>query len=280
MSEEDIAIALDKRSEAELEKWKAANKALQLSEKAGSFLYKIVGPAATQLGGVLGDQMKEWRASNLDRISQKWMRIQNERCVGESVIQALPFGDAYRTIDSASKEDDPDVQELWAQIICNATDGRVDVEMKKLYVDLLEKINGLEAKILSFMFVQHEEGVYLNDQSIQTLFDEKIGRQDSDQLRVCIDNLQRIGIVTPSLTEFEVFNTSTHEEWVKNVREDNFIGEVTTAISNIVAELTHFSGSPMNDMIVAQEDQIGLVRGIELTRIGWDLYGACSVKSD
>jgi hypothetical protein len=55
------------------------------SKTVGNFLNKVIGPPAEALGGLLGDQMKSWRASNLDRIARKWERIREERGIRGSL---------------------------------------------------------------------------------------------------------------------------------------------------------------------------------------------------
>ena len=264
-------------AKAEQEKWKTIQKSIPLTEQAGHFIAKIVGPSAIALGGLLGDQLKAWRAQNLDRISQKWERIRNEREVRPEVIQNLPFGDAYRAIEAASMEEDPDVQELWARLLFNASNSDHKAEMKKMYIDLLGRINGLEARILSVHFhYAHIMFEIRSDKMPLEHLEKILGKTDSEEVRIALLNLQHLGILTPSISEHEIFETTTHESWINSINESNFIDKFALAISNIVGELTYFSGSPMNNTTVPRERLVGLVLAHELTAIGLDLYESCS----
>ncbi|PIQ43428.1 MAG: hypothetical protein COW05_04665, partial [Gammaproteobacteria bacterium CG12_big_fil_rev_8_21_14_0_65_46_12] len=281
MSEDSKVFPSDEQSKAEQEKWKAIQKAIPLTERSLEFLGKVVGPSVEAFGGLLGDQMKSWRAANLDRLSEKWRKKIEERKVSKVALQALPFGDAYRTLEFASMEDDPDVLDLWAQIICNATDENHDAQMKKMFVDLLRQINGLEARILSIIFEHHDRYIlphekYEDDEKFMASMQKYLGDQDTEKLRVSLMNLCRLGILTHSITEFEVFESSTHEEWIKSVNKSNIVEKITSALSNLVAELTDFSGSPMNDVLVPNERHINFILSFILTHIGWDLYRACT----
>ncbi len=60
------------------------------------FVEKVVGPSADALGGILGDQLKSWRASNLDRIHSKWRAKVTKKGTSEACLEVLPFGDAFR----------------------------------------------------------------------------------------------------------------------------------------------------------------------------------------
>jgi len=281
MNNDAVSSPSAEQFKAEQEKWKALQKVIPITESAGQFIGKVVGPFTDELGGLLGDQMKAWRAANLDRLAQKWEKIREERGLNESVAKTLPFGDAYRTIDSVSKEDDPDIQDLWAQIICNATDTRSDVSMKRMYIDLLEKLSGIEAKILTYMFDRYDdEKFYVSPDSNSEKNKYVFEKIDAEEIRLSLQNLHRLGILTPNVTEHEIFDTNTHEEWIRSVDNKNYIEKITSAISNIVLEFTHFSGSPLNDIAIGPEHKQGLLEGYDLTRIGWDLFHACVEKRE
>lgn len=279
MSDDIGALSSNEQAKAEQEKWKAIQKAIPLTERSLKFLGKVVGPSAEAFGGLLGDQMKSWRAANLDRLSEKWRKKLEDREVSEEVLQALPFGDAYRTLEIASMEDDPDVLDLWAEIICNATDQNHAAQMKKMFIDLLRQINGLEARVLSIIFDHMAHPFFKNKEERSDFIksmNEYLGNQESEDIRVSLMNLCRLGILTHSITEFEVFGSNTHEEWVSSVDQTNIVEKATTALSNLVAELTAFSGSPMNDIIIPSKHQIDFILSFTLTHIGWDLYQACT----
>lgn len=138
------------------EKWVAVQHAIQLSRDLGNFIGTIVGPMATELGGLLGDQMKAWRAANLDRIARKWEAKRRERNIPVEIIKNLPFRDAILVLDASSLEDSDEIQDLWARLILNATDVNAKVEILRMHVDILKSINPLEARILTLVFDWYE----------------------------------------------------------------------------------------------------------------------------
>jgi hypothetical protein len=253
------------------EKWIAVQKALDLSKELGQFISKIVGPSAFALGGLLGDQMKAWRAANLARIAEKWRAKCTEHSVPPEAISHLPFRNAVLVIDAASMEDDDDVSELWAQLIFQATKAGAGNEISKMQVDLLKSLNGLEARILMLIFEMMEQEVD-RDIALKKLCGNT--ELNDDLLRVGLLNLQRLGIISPNITEFEIIEHSTFDAWLKTVNAENLEQEFKKVVQNLVLHLTDFTGSPMNDMRIERSLFVDLVSSYSLTRIGWNLYEA------
>ena len=179
--------------DAEKEKWKAIQKAIPLTNRIGNFIGTIISPAAIGLGGLLGDEMKAWRAGNLERIAHKWSRKRKRRGIHPEIIKQLPFRETVAVIDAASKEDDDDVQELWARLIANATNIDAQVEIKKMHIDLIKSLNGLEACILRAIFAWHDND--FTDQIMRKKWKAAMRRWpklSSNQLRVSMQNLPRL----------------------------------------------------------------------------------------
>lgn len=266
--------------DAEKEKWKAVQKAIPLTNRIGNFIGTIIGPAATELGGLLGDEMRAWRAANLERLAQKWARKASDREIHPEIIKLLPFREAIAVIDAASKEDDDDVQELWPRLIANATDINAAVEIKKMHIDLIQSLNGLEACVLRAIFAWNDVGDF-TDRAMKRKWKAAMKRWpdlSSDQLRVCMQNLQRLGIIAPSITESEILKHSTFEAWGRGVNEGNIVAEFKRVVEGIIVELTNFSGNPMNDIAMSDDPkaQLEFVQSFALTRIGFDLWQATS----
>ena len=130
----------------------AVIKALDLTEAAGDFIGRIVGPPAEQLGGLLADQIGFWRAKNLNRLAEKWFKEVDKRQIPPERLRALPFGEAFRALEAASIEEEEDVQELWANLLANAADSEQSTRIKRPYIDILKSIGSVEAKFLNILW--------------------------------------------------------------------------------------------------------------------------------
>lgn len=140
------------KSKAEQAKWEAVKKGLELTEEAGRFIGKVVGPAAEAVGGILGDQCRYWRTTNVNRLAAKMAANAAERQIDLEVAKALPFGDAVRVLDAATMEDDENVLNLWAKLLVGAMDPSGNIVIKKPYIDLLRSFGAPEAVLMEFMW--------------------------------------------------------------------------------------------------------------------------------
>ena len=259
---------MSKKSDASEEaKWVAAQKALELSDSLGSFLGKIVGPSAFALGGLLGDQLKSWRSANLTRIAEKWRAKIEEQNIPADAIKLLPFQDSFLLIEAASMEQDDYVSDLWAKLIFSATTSKTENHILKLHIDILKSLNGLDARTLMAVFERMRGNG--NEQISSLMSDESV---TGENLRVTLQNLQRIGVLTQSFTEFEILGHSTFEKWAATITSENLLDEFKNVTTKIISELTSLTGSPMNDMRLESCHFEGLLENHALTRIGWDLF--------
>jgi Abortive infection alpha len=145
------------QAKAAQEKWKAIQKGLELTERTGEFLGKAFGPAVDAVGGLLGDQMRYWRAKNLDRLAEKWRRHLEARGVDPATVRSLPFGEAYRVIEAVSVEEDDEVQDLWARLLASAMDPARQSGIKKVYIDLLRSFGPAEAAFIDLLWFINED---------------------------------------------------------------------------------------------------------------------------
>ena len=87
------------------------------SEGAVGFVRRVFGPAATEIGETLADQVRAYRARNLRKILD---RAQSKTSGRET--NALPPRFSIPLLENASLEDDESLQEMWANLIENASE--------------------------------------------------------------------------------------------------------------------------------------------------------------
>ncbi len=166
-------------------------------------LRRVFGSALTEYGEMLADSVKLWRFRNLLRIRDKVDRIVQERGdVPEAALKALPFGDAMRTIEVASQEDDDDVQELWARLIVKAAESETP-RINKLHIELLRSLSPadtallelLHPSILGRMFHTGEEVEAFNNE-MNAKADAKWRRFSEEDRAVSVQNLLRLRCIS------------------------------------------------------------------------------------
>lgn len=176
--------------------------ALELAKGGRGALRRAFGGALTEFGNMLSDQMRYWRLTNILRIREKVDRLANEHQVPDALFQALPFGDAMRTLEAASQEDEPDVQELWAGLIVRAASSDRPA-INKLHIELLRSITPVDASLLEVLypsiagmsFASRKEIEEFNEK-VSAKAEEKWHKFSEDDRAISIQNLIRLRCIT------------------------------------------------------------------------------------
>ncbi|AGH97693.1 Abi-alpha family protein [Micavibrio aeruginosavorus] len=186
-------------AKANQEKWKAIQKGIDLTDRAADFLGVLFGSAPENIGGILSDQTKHWRAQNINRIASLWEERIRERGIHDEALKHLPFGDAYKLIETASTEDDEDVQAMWADLIANATDPKKSTKIKKVYIDLLQSFSSPEVIFLNLLMAAEskthfgtKEQIDAHDQEINALANSAWRKLDKGTRDTALQNLVRL----------------------------------------------------------------------------------------
>lgn len=221
--------------------------AVETARDARRFLGKVFGSAATEFEGMLGDQMRYWRFKNMHRILSRAEEITKARDHETETLSELPFGDAIRTIEAASYEEEESVQDLWATLIANAVDPNSGVSVKKIYVDLLQSISFAEAAFLELIgecekkteFADSDELNEFNEE-MNALAESKWRKFDRETRNVATQNLVRLRcinhrsrpmrvhglfgelpdeMISPSFDNWSLVNPQEFEKVVKHLGE-------------------------------------------------------------
>lgn len=173
-----------------------------VAESGRSALRRVFGPALTEFGEMLADNVKLWRFKNLLRISKKVDRIVQERNVPEAAFKALPFGDSMRTIEAASQEDEDDVQELWAQLIVKAADTATP-KINKLHIEILRALTPADTALLALLYPSIANRQFRLGAEVEAFNNEMNNRADAkwrkfseEDRAVSVQNLFRLRCIT------------------------------------------------------------------------------------
>jgi len=126
----------------------------QLINKASKFLEKIVNPPLKELGGLLADKVKFWRFKN-----QINTIIKAEDFIIQKGIQPkkIRLKTLFQLLEYSSWEEDPDMQTKWASLLANAVNPEYSHYINSSYLEILNQISPLEAKVLYLMFQECED---------------------------------------------------------------------------------------------------------------------------
>jgi len=189
---------------------KATSKALDTSEKFGSFISKYIGGSLEQAVGIFEDKLKYIRWERQQRLFMRAQEfIENE---GANITRPLPIKHAIPLLSAASLEEDDYLQDIWARLLVNFTIETSSVEASRTYIDILERLSSLEVKIISAVYINDYDSMHHNGVATRELphkaivlpekkdeeTREAMKIEPSDEVRLALANLDRLGIVSVS----------------------------------------------------------------------------------
>ena len=117
-------------------------------DSATAFFNRICLPVAGEVGLLLRDRVRGWRASNLASIAQK-----AERKLKASNAASNAHADprlVFKIVEEGSWIEDDFVQEMWAGLLSSScSESGVD-DSNLIFVNLLSELTKVEARILHF----------------------------------------------------------------------------------------------------------------------------------
>jgi hypothetical protein len=128
----------------------ASDTSKPLSEAVGNSLADV-------WQGIVGDRVAAWRINNAADISKKL----DEKLAAKNVkIERDRISDryAFTWFEEASKQDEPEIQELFAQLLLNASQGDSDA-LDRRHLSTLSQFTPIDAMVFDRLFYPKDGGV-------------------------------------------------------------------------------------------------------------------------
>ena len=87
-------------------------------DKAADLIHRLTGPVCDDIGAMISDSMKPYRAKNFVSTLRKTERILREAGLPAN---AVPTRLLFPIVDASSIEDDDTLQEMWAGLLATAS---------------------------------------------------------------------------------------------------------------------------------------------------------------
>ena len=181
---------------------------IDLARDFGGFIAKFVSGPLEQGMGIFEDRLRYMRWERQVRLMQRVQTIMEE--LGEhSPTKPIPLKLAVPLFQAATLEDDDYLQDMWAKLLVNSSVSKQGIELRRAYIDILERMSHLEALILEKLCALHEDDLqgngiitgYLPERTevfLEGDDDEVI--QPNEEVTLALANLARLGCVVPQLT--------------------------------------------------------------------------------
>jgi len=118
-------------------------------EKADAFLRTLLGPATVEAGELLADKIRVRRFRNQVHV----LRLAQEMLEGAGLkAQQVNLRTLVPLLERASLEEDPDIQQMWAALLANASQTTISGALQTICIRVLSGISSYEARILQSIY--------------------------------------------------------------------------------------------------------------------------------
>lgn len=189
-------------------------KGMDMAHDMGNFIAPLIKGTLEQGIGIFEDKLKYIRWERQQRFIKRSREVLEELGVTE-IEKPIPLKFAVPLLQGSTVEDNDDIQDLWVNLMINSVTNK-KVELKRVYLDILERITPLEAKIISEVYkLPFEENRYrrfATDHLPDYIYYCDNGKEGNivlkdENVELALMNLARIGCVspTPTISGGEIF---------------------------------------------------------------------------
>ena len=215
MTIESEAIVESARAVQEIAK--TSGKAIDSVNELGRFIAPFIAGPLEQATGLVEDKLRymRWERQQrfMERVCQKLKELDEN-----FPTKQIPLKFAVPLFQAASLEDDDYLQDLWANLLVNASVEKQRLELRRAYIDILERLSPLEALMLERIYslpVDELQGSAVVTENLPTSarVERDGGEEDlvkpSDEVIMGLANLARMGCITmpTSWNGGEIFTT-------------------------------------------------------------------------
>lgn len=161
----------------------------EVGKNTANWIYRIIGaPIENGIGLLFADALKEKRYKNIIRLQAetKKFKIQN--------IKELPLSFAYKLLDKASLEENEELIKNWAELLANSMDNDFKGKIRKIYIDILDSLEPIDAKVLKFIASKKE--------SIDPT--DFYPKEEKEEILISIDSLKSLNLIMEDFDEESV----------------------------------------------------------------------------
>jgi hypothetical protein len=204
----DEIEAITESAKAGQEIAKATAQAIAAGERFGAFVARFISGPLEQASGIVEDRLKYFRWERQQRLIQRSEEFMHSLGMG-GPTRAVPLKIAIPLLQGASLEDDDTLQDLWAKLLVNAADEDNPVTIQRMFIDILENIGPLEARILDAIYaipfddMKHRGVETASLPRSAALLHKAEGYKPKDpspDVELALANLARLGCLSPVKT--------------------------------------------------------------------------------
>lgn len=191
----------DEEAKAAQELAKATGKGIDASRELGGFMNTVCGEGLAELGGAFKDWATVFRYTNMLQLRDKVGALHRKHNIEGKTIpidsrQSIPL------LEAASLESDESLQDMWANLISNATDPKQQLNLNRVHIEILSKFEPLDVivmKELDGMETRELVGSGISKINTKVLVEDLFKKNiaSKDEIVFSLQNLSRLGCIEP-----------------------------------------------------------------------------------
>ena len=182
---------------------KTSGKALDVGEKFCGFISKHIDGSLQQACGIFEDKLKYMRWENQMKLMLKYQEFLKLHGFEKTPIKPLPLKLAIPLLQAASLEDDDYLQDLWAKLLVNSVAENSGFDLKRMYIDILEKLTSFDVRILERIYsIPFQEALhfgvltgYLPEDTEVCGRNKEAKKEPSEEVKLSLLNLARLDCI-------------------------------------------------------------------------------------
>jgi len=206
-------VCMEQEMKLEGEIAKFGNAKVEVSETeveaVTKFIAKLVPAFVKEAGGIFSDTVRYWKWKNQIHIVKK--AKSHLESIGLQP-KAPPLKIIVPLLESASLEEDTNIQEMWSKLLASALVDSATIVPN--HIDTLKQLSPAEVRVLDLMYGQYNAGL-ADDKDTPVFFKPNDIAQafhlTNDNAEIILEDLCRLGIlVKPEVISKEVTSGSGH----------------------------------------------------------------------
>lgn len=185
---------------------KTTEKAIETANRLGGFIANVVAGPLEQGVGIWEDRLKYMRWERQVRFVERAQQLMREMGVGART-RPIPLNIAIPLFEGASLSESDHLQDLWARLLVNSIDENSNVNIQRAYIEILDQLTPLEAKILETVYsIPYEEtrhdGIITAQlpDAAEKANDTNRDTEPSDDVKLALSNLVRLRCVAAGMS--------------------------------------------------------------------------------
>jgi hypothetical protein len=185
----------DELAKATQEVAKTVGQGIEASKTLAKFFKDVFGDLVIDGAGLASDKLKYYRIERAIALHDKTTRNLNSKGITNFNAVAPKIG--IPLIESATIEDNDDIQALWANMLANAMNPNFDGKIERKYISILQDMSLTDVKIFNYVM-----SMYLREKSdkLHTQLMKKEALQTAlnielETVDACLRNLLRLGCI-------------------------------------------------------------------------------------